>query len=75
MNKSFFFFFFKKRKSQWLVNTEGIGFKEKTRTLQFGVKNGGMLLPFPEKMKERIKERSTFSNKNLCIKVKNHVKE
>ena len=38
---------------------ERIGFKEKTKTLQFGVRNGGMLLSFPKKKKERIKESIT----------------
>ena len=49
---------------------ERIGFKEKTKTLQFGVRNGGMLLSFPKKKKERIKESSTFSNKVSVLKLK-----
>ena len=43
---------------------ERIGLKEKTKTLQFGVRNGGMLLSFLKKKKES-RKAAHFQIKSL----------
>lgn len=45
---------------------KGVGLKEETNKTENLCRDiGRMLLPFPEEKKQRIKERSTFSHKNL----------
>ena len=57
------------RKPQWIVYMEGIGLKEKAKkTLQFCVRNEGMLLPFPGEKKQKSRKDAHFQIKISVLK-------